>query len=188
MFCLLFLTGCTAEYNIDIDNGFVEKTIINDLSFDEVEEFRSMSSSPVYIDQTEESDTGGYLEGIKKYTTSIENNSFIQTYQFNSVDNYKRSTTLYECYSVSVEDLDKTIKISTQSTNTCFDRYPELTNLKINIKTNNKVVRNNADSVNGNVYSWSIDSYQKKSKSIKIIDVPFDFLLCRCGGMVDAHV
>lgn len=166
MFCVLFLTGCTAEYNVDIDNGFMEKTFINNLSSEQLDQFISFDPTPVHIDETEESDISGYSDTVKKYKTYSENGSFVQSNQYKDLDNFMRSTTLYKCYDVNVTNKNKTIEIITGSTNTCFDRYPELTNLKINIKTINKVVRNNADSINGNVYSWSIDSYQKKSKSI----------------------
>ena len=59
--------------------------------------------------------------------------------------------------------------ISTSAKNYCFEMYPNLESITVNLKTNHKVVSHNADQVNDNNYVWNINKNNASQKTMQII-------------------
>jgi hypothetical protein len=59
--------------------------------------------------------------------------------------------------------------LSTSKNAICFEQYPTLTNLIVNITIDGKVSSHNADRVNGNVYTWQINRNNASSKAINLV-------------------
>ena len=52
--------------------------------------------------------------------------------------------------------------------NNCFNEYPKLDSIKINLKTNHKVISTNADSKHGYHYTWNLTREKKDDAAILI--------------------
>lgn len=163
---LFSLTGCTFEYNIEINtNRIKESNIIyidnatKDTIKQEVEELVDSYTGPT--------------NGLGMYTQSIvnSNNRFGMLYEMNysKIEDYNDSISVSSCYDnyKLIKEEDKII-ISTSKEFKCFDNYKELDDVIVNIKSNLDVLSSNADEVNGNVYTWNITKDNANNKAITI--------------------
>lgn len=165
---LFLLCGCTAEVNVEISGDKVNENIsINaypggDYTMDRLPKvFRQYV--PAYAkDVLADAEPDQKKNGIAYYKRTQE--EIVDGYRFNysysyRLNNYKdarsvkngfRSSNIYE------DKVAKTILFSTDNGGLLYfsDEYPLLTDVKVHIKTDKKVVENNADYVNGNVYTW----------------------------------
>lgn len=163
---LLLFTGCTAEYNLKFNENSVEEkiTIIPETS-EEKENVRSLDGRQFYaiIDKD---------ESLPYEITKIENDnykSYAYKYEYN-FNEFKKSdfTRCYDAFSLLEEDGKVTFSTSKKFNCMVYD-YMKIDTVKINITTDYKVVENNADEVNGNVYTWKITNSNKENKPIKFI-------------------
>lgn len=168
LFLIIFLTGCSAKYNLTIDNKhIIEEVNINIpkdyYSYDEIE---PRISNDIFI-----------YDGLKdKYEMTRKNNSYdyITNYKFeHDIDNYSKSYFLGKCYPYNfIKNTDDTFSFAANSPFKCInmDNDEYMDEVEINIKTDLTVLDNNADEVNGNTYTWLIDydNYETKSVFIKI--------------------
>lgn len=169
LICLI-TCGCTTEYNLDISNDSFKENI--NISIDK-SEIKSESPSPdidpddpitpflnsdypaLFSDEKalynkEQIDYDDHIDVKMNYKYKAEefadSNSLkmcFENYEFNYKDNY-----------------------SIHASGTFYCLYSD--ELNINIKTNNRVISNNADSVNGNVYTWHIDGVNSHDVDIQI--------------------
>ena len=196
LFSLLFFSACTVEYNINIDDSVEESFQIyennvenfsvdiyggkfaNSLPFDErinqIMEYPQMvlsnQFSDIYDFKTE-------VDGVIYYKKNLINES--QKYGINMKSQFGLNDLQYllsvrQCYekfAVSVSE-DKVL-ISTSKVNKCFETYPILDkiniNLNINFKETFEVVENNATMVDENKYTWVIDRSNYNNQSINIV-------------------
>lgn len=171
---LIFLTGCTAKYNINITENNI-KELINIkvsrsvLTNDEYKTLTSIINKPYETEYT-------YYDLKSKEKNGILSSTFTYTHSF---DNYSLSNAVTYCYDeegMAEEPIfsytDDTVKISTPKEVECFkdsdNLFNPLTELKVNITTKLKVVSNNADEVDGNTYTWIINQNNYTNKPIKI--------------------
>lgn len=169
---LLITTGCTCEYNLKIDNNkYSEEIIINAKTVSEKDNFSNNWEIPINKDDYDigldtESDDIDYSQ-IYNYRTS--GNSLIFNYDFNRSE-YNNSTAVYNCYNklTATSQSGSTI-ISTSREVLCFDKYPNLTDVVINITVDRPVKSNNADSVSGNTYTWNINRNNASNKPINLV-------------------
>lgn len=165
---IICLTGCTATYNLTIDkNGVNENLKISSTSLNENSEIYEYYL-PLYINDSGSSETNEKIEGVEYYNSAITTNNSLKelTYQHNfSVDNYLDSTIINSCfnkfyfnqYNYDEDENQKYIRISNSSDFNCFDTYPSLEKVNINIEVKDyEVIESNATSVHDNVYSWTI--------------------------------
>ena len=101
------------------------------------------------------------------YNYNFNNNRLTFSNEFNR-DNYQNSTAVSACYkTLSIANYNGNTIISTNNRAECFDAYPSLSSLTINIIVDKKVTSNNADKVNGNTYTWNINR-NNKNKGINL--------------------
>ena len=161
---LLLFTGCTAEYNLKFNEETVEEkiTIIPETS-EEQENVKSLDDRQYYaiIDK----DVSEPYE-----TKKIEINGY-RSYEYKyeyRLSEFKKSdfTRCYDAFSLLNEDGKVTFSTSKNFKCMTYD-YMKIDTVKINITTDYRVIENNADEVNGNVYTWKITNSNKDNKPIK---------------------
>ena len=162
---IILLTGCTAEVNYKLNESNIsEQVIIVDRDGTKEEILgRYRKYIPVYSDETiADADPDERMTGYTYYNRDDKelNDGYKFTYNHLYVlKDFNRSNTLNRTFhsgalEYSIEN--GIINIYTDSNGIkWFDSYPELTNIKVNIITDLEVIKNNADSVNNNIYTWN---------------------------------
>jgi len=165
IFILLFLSGCSATYNIEINNNSIlEKLNINNV---DINRFKNLKLPIDYeIDDFEAFDKK--MEGIEYYNIDTEGNSVDISYYFNN-DNFNTSMLFKNCYDSAVYSKDSyELLISTSDKFLCYDEYDELENVTVRINSNYKLINTNADKVSGHNYYWYINKSNKGNKKIML--------------------
>lgn len=169
---LLLLTGCTCEYNLTIDNNVYKEEI--NLTGENNEENSNINNKwKVPVDKDEynkggDPESNSYISG-DIYEYKVTGNILKFNYDFTK-STYPNSSAVSNCYDkLTVLNYENSTVISTSSKATCFDEYPLLTSITVNIKVDKPVTSNNADNVNGNVYTWNITKDNHDNKPINII-------------------
>lgn len=157
----ILLTGCTVNYDLKFNESTIEEniTIIPETQ-EEKENTKYFENRDFYsiIDQKNEL----MYEKQKNKDDSYE---FKYTYNFENFKN-SRFTTCYDAYTLNNDNGIITLSTSKEFRCLTYD-YNNVDNIKINITTEYKVVDNNADEVNGNVYTWNINRDNSTNKPIK---------------------
>ena len=162
IFILVFITGCNAEYNIEIkDNSVNEKLNISNVS--------SSKFDNIYIPVNyEDNDYTVYeskLDGIEYYNINNNNNVTID-YKF-KYNNFQKSTLFNTCYENAVFTIDSyELLVSTSNEFLCYNDYEELDKVKVIIKSNYKYLDSNADEIDGDKYIGYINKENKNNKQI----------------------
>ncbi len=159
-FIIFLMTGCSASYNLTIDNNsFSEDIDINFVSDHAVS--NGYCNVPSVVSSTEE-----YYDCDMTNNGVNYNIKYNYTYNLNSVNN---GFFINRCYSnVDIQDTGDKIVLSTSDYFDCIYMYDigKVDKVNINIKTDLKVLNNNADSISGNVYTWLIDETNYENKPI----------------------
>lgn len=173
--CLLFMMcGCSAEVNLNItDNKIKESTNItvyqNAIFTKEILSTSFRDYIPIYasdliVDTLPDQPFDDILY-YNKNTTDLGNGyRFNYSYDFD-IDKYGDARTIkdgFRDYNYSFRG--NIITISTDDDGMIyFDEYPELDEVVVNIKTDYLVEENNADSIDGNTYTWVFNKDSNKS-------------------------
>ena len=181
VFLIFMMCGCTAEVNLDISDNKIKESV--DITFyqnvlypKDIIKTSFRNYIPVYAkDLIVDTMPDEPLDGINYYTkkeTDLGNGyKFNYSYNFN-INEYKNARTVkdgFRTYNISYNDDNKTINLSTSSEELLyFKDYPELEEIRINIKTDYLVKENNADEVNDNVYTWIFKKDDVKSINMLI--------------------
>jgi hypothetical protein len=181
------LSGCEIEYDLEInDNRVAETTSIYTTDIENLEINRSSlgnisykdyfddllnNSYNVYYDEVEPLDEGQQQDLSKEmYKLSNINTSSkygIQAFYEFSIDNYYRSNAVKKCNDyLNVSFENNVISIKSGNNYTCFENQNDLDKIIVKITTDEKMVFNNADSVNGNTYMWEINKSNYLNKGI----------------------
>jgi hypothetical protein len=167
MLVLLLTTGCDGVYNVEIYNGSYKEDITitekNSNNWDDVNE--NGVSFREQLDAEYNRDNHYYDKMLISNSTELGLN---YKSNFNLID-YSSLGIGYRCYQYfrAVES-DGIITIMTSNRNTCYDHYKWLDNITINVKTNHKVINNNADKVDGDTYTWYLTRENASDKSLEI--------------------
>ena len=169
---LLLTTGCTCEYNLTIDeNTYKEEIVLYGENSQEISQFNKEWKIPYNKEEYDliaGADTE-YLVENNIYKYNILSNKIAFSHDFSEID-YNQSTAVSNCYKkLSLTDYNDTLVISTSPDIKCFDKYPTLNNIKVNIKVSEHVINHNADSFSNNIYTWNINRDDINNKSINII-------------------
>lgn len=168
--CLVFLmTGCDVNYNITIDEDIFDENIVlsfskSNTSYDDIS-FYPDNKIPVY---PTEKDKKFYNSKIVENTDSYD---LIYSYKHDFYS-LKNSYFINNCYhNMSITESDDRIVIDSGEDFACFigDDGLRADSLKINVTTKLKVISNNADTVNGNTYTWIINENNYLAKKVSLI-------------------
>jgi len=169
---LFLLTGCSVNYEIDLDANFKNeeiKVIVS--SEDDPRYIVSLNEWPklAFYDEITSSETPTKVTGVEYYNSRLNGNVVLFDYTFNNSD-FSRSKAIRTCYSNFVYEQNITsIEISTSNVNRCFSEYSALTSIKVILKTSHKVISHNADNVNNTSYEWNINRDNYTNKPINLI-------------------
>lgn len=153
--------GCSAEYNLDIKNDNYNETIKISFPSDKKEEYAN------YITNNLSVKSNVYAEKI--YNSKIEDDSFDTRLTYNNVyslNEYKNSpiSSMFEKFRVDEENGVYSIIGENFSGFGDFEVHAD--EYTININTDYKVLKTNADKRIGNKYTWIINKKNYKNKSI----------------------
>lgn len=166
---ILLLTGCSSNYNLEIKNGrlyekitaYVDSTKDNLNYLPGMEEdneaiyFIESDQYPIYNNMEIKYDKK--VNKTDKYTEVIFEHSFTEK-------EFENSNSLKKCFDNASYTYGDNIKLKLSGKFYCL-HGPQLL---INIKSNYKVIKNNADRKNGNTYTWIINSNNADNVSIDL--------------------
>ena len=181
VFLIFMMCGCTAEVNLDISDNKIKESV--DITFyqnvlypKDIIKTSFRNYIPIYaknliVDTMPDEPLDGIEYYAKKETDLGNGYKFNYSYNFN-INEYKEARTVknaFKSYNVSYNEDDNTISLSTDNEELLyFKDYPELEEVKINIKTDYLVTENNADDVKDNTYTWVFKKDDVKSINMLI--------------------
>ena len=180
VFLIFMMCGCTAEVNLDISDNKIKESV--DITFyqnalypKDIIKSSFRNYIPVYaknlIVDTMHDEPLDEINYKKKKEIDLGNGyKFNYSYDFN-INEYKNARTVkdgFRSYNISFNRDDHTISLFAEGTLLYFNEYPELEEVKINIKTDYLVKENNADSINDNIYTWVFKKDEVKSINLLI--------------------
>lgn len=173
---LLLVTGCTTDYNLTIEDDYITENIVatvpytsNNQSLKEKKakieadnQILPFLNNPQYV--FEEKDGITYNKTIEK---DNNNNYIVNLYYKYSFNDYLKSKAYNRCFQESYINKEKNGTIPVVLKGKFYCLYGDKIN--VNITSSRKVLGNNADQVNGNTYTWIIDSNNKDNTDIQIL-------------------
>ena len=179
---VFMMCGCTAEVNLDISDDKIKESVNitfyqNALYPKEIIKTSFRNYIPIYasdlIVDTEADEPYPDIKYYEKTETDL-GDGYLFNYKYNfNIDEYREARTIkdgFKSYNVSYDNTSNTLTLSTNSGRILyFDDYPLLEEVTVNIKTDYLVEENNADSIDGNTYTWVFNKDSKKSINM-IID------------------
>ena len=180
---ILFLTGCKATYNVNISLSSVNEELViiesDKTKFLEVDEKLYNLSRKDYLDTKLKWPTPAYsgvetdpYEPVKINSENYYNKEDISTastlglkLKYNFIEEkYKESNILNTCYNFEINKEGNKLSFKTTDNFKCFDEYPLLDEVEINVTTLCDMISNNSDTQKENTYTWNIakDNYENK--------------------------
>lgn len=176
---IFMVSGCSVEVNLDISDNKIKES--NDITVLEnaiytkeilrtsFRDYIPIYASDLIVDTVPDQPFSDVLY-YNKNTTDLGNGyRFNYSYDFD-IDKYGDARTIkdgFRDYSYSYRN--DIISLSTDNEGLIyFNDFPLLEEVTVNIKTDYLVEENNADSVNGNTYTWVFNKDSKKSIDIVI--------------------
>lgn len=167
IFCLFLLTGCDVQYNLTIkNNSYDERAVVSltseDPEYAGISNYKE-SKIPIY---NEVGTDEYYASSLKEYA---DHSDVTYHYKQNS-DGIKKSYFINSCFSdFDIDNDDDNINLSGSGFNCIeLDDGFKVNSVEINITTKLDVLENNADSVNGNTYTWKFDEFNYGDKTVKM--------------------
>lgn len=168
---ILFLTGCSCEYNLTInDNNYKENINIIADNEEEISYINYNWKIPTDKDEYnlvgDTSTNQSYKSDLYDY--KINNNILTFDYNFNK-SSYKNSSAVSVCYDrLNIENHKNALIIATSIKANCFEKQPGLNKITINITVDKEVISSNSDEINGKTYTWYITKNNYSNKSITL--------------------
>lgn len=149
---IFLLSGCTAEYNMEISKNKIEENITI------LEDIKTLNGS------NPNSKLNGIIasnnvRGESLYNYEIE--KYIDDEQYGlklKLDKYELST-FKTCFSnVEITESGDEYVLNGKNGFNCLNIWDKNYNVKVNIKIHGTIIDSNADSINKNVATWNIDN------------------------------
>ena len=192
LMCLFLLTGCSANYNLVIDENIYHESLeiansnYGDIYKSQIENAlnASMPADINYYDpvSTHKVDGVNYYEVEK----NLDDTNLGLTYKYDFYyENYQNSTILklFDSRSELLQN-NNIVSLNATADYKVFLKYPELDKLNIKISTNKKVYTHNADRVSGNDYYWVILKDDSTSKKINFSYDKYENIYIILGGIL----
>lgn len=160
VFLTMFLTGCSSEYNIEFSNGKIKENIVvnildSDIPKAPANQLYDVDDRVTPFIKNNQYPIFGNTDIIYDKNVKKEGNNTRVTLDYTYThDEYRNSTVYKSCFeNAYLINNKKNYELNFSGSFYCL--YGN--ELVINIKTNNEVISNNADKVNGNIYTWIIN-------------------------------
>lgn len=166
---LFILSGCSVEYNINIDKNINLNENINILAQTEdeilrIEEYNGNLPIDVEIDDPsviEKKDNDIEYYDINK----VEKNIYFN-YSYD-LDNFKKNVFTNSCYEyVTATKNDNKLILATSKEFSCFEKYNQLEDVIVTITSKYKLTDTNADNIEKHKYIWYINEDNANNKRL----------------------
>ena len=156
LFVFLFISGCSIDYTLVITDNYFDESISVVLDDSDNTNQALKDYNPIH-----------YSDDII-YQKSIKNNNGktnVNLYFRYTLEEFQNANSVNQgFYNRSIKEDDDIIYINLSN----FEGFASKIDFDIKIKTNNEVLKNNADKVKGNTYIWHVDKNNKKNLSIEM--------------------
>ena len=156
------------------DSSSFESSVPDDYKY-LLEENKKYTYRELIDNQFYSDDTVTYLKGLSKiknpWQLGLKYNGVYDLYGNSSKAFVMAAGTTY-CYdnfNVTTDDETKSVIISTSVNNFCFDKYSNLEEINVKVKTNHKVVSSTADSIDLHTYTWKITKENASKKPLQLV-------------------
>ena len=169
---LLLLTGCEVTYNLDLDNM---KEVTSARSINS-EMYNVYNTKPIplskYVSipsETDSKDDSAEYYNVKDISDSNYYGLEL-TGVFKNVSIADSSILSYGVGNVDISD-DNKFSVNISKPIKLFNQFSDLDKIVLNIKCSGESIKNNADEVNGDVYTWIItrDNYLLKKVEAEFV-------------------
>lgn len=163
---ICLLTGCSANYTLNINNESFKETININVDKKQITNTHD-AENILYLEQNEipvfkNDQLTYYRKTINKNGSKINANLYFE-YKGKEFEN---SRVIQECFSNNIFlETENSYYIKLYGDFNC--NFVENYNLSLNIVTNNKVLKNNADNIYKNKYTWNINVGNDSEKVIE---------------------
>lgn len=166
---LMICSGCSVEYNLNIDKDDKIKEIITLLAEDG-NDIEQIEKYQTYLPIDKDADDAGVFEkkidGVSYYdqkkSPSYDKLKFSYLHNF---DTFQRDYITNSSYQyVTITKDDNQLILSTSRINKVFERYDNLNSVTINITSRYKLVDTNADTHSKYKYTWVVDRTNYNNK------------------------
>lgn len=169
---LLLLTGCTVNYNLEINKDTLNETITGTVTKEESsQDSNATGLSTVYSIINEDQKPVYNKEELYQKELKESGNNINYTFKYNyNIEDFINSTIINTCFeNHEIEQLDNYYSIRLSGNFYCL--YSKKINIAVT--SNLKVASNNADKIKDNTYIWTID---KNTTNIELVvdkDTPY---------------
>lgn len=167
--CLLFLTGCTANYEITLKNNKIQEklTLIEtNQSLFEVENDTGWTLRQVFESLVENKSDEFSKEDYSVKSLNTDTQLGVE-YNSNSTNALTNSSVINQCYTnPTIEVEDNIVTFKTGDDFRCYEYYDNLEYVNIILKIDYSVISSNADAVEDNKYIWNITKDGNKNIEI----------------------
>ena len=161
---ILFLVGCKAEYNINIDNNKIAEEILiyeNSKIVNNLTDKESDEIGDIFLDWER-----GYDYYNRELYSKDDNTGYKYTSSF-KYDEYDYLSQISKCYDEFKVSNNNTFKIETSKNFLCANYYDNIKELRINISSSYNTITSNADIKDKNKHTWIINKNNYTNKPIK---------------------
>ncbi len=168
-FLIIILSGCTNEYNINISDDKIEEELISyiypiDTQYKHVDGIEDDDKITPFIEGEQYPFSDTYDKVYKKTIEKTNDYTKVSFKYDYTLDEFKNSRTLNVCFdNATYTNTKKYLYIKLENFKCLYSET-----LDINVKTDNKVMSNNADNKKNNIYTWHIDRDNINDKNIEI--------------------
>lgn len=168
MLLVLVLCGCDVTYDLDVDDFTEIIEVIPNNDNDRAYLNYYGLNDPAMTGDYDFPEDGSRLDNVEYYSYNRQGDSLLATYKF-GLDNYHLSKAANFCFPSLLVIKEENIRINTLNKFECFSQEPNLDKVTINITVPYEVVYNNADRVNGKIYTWVFE----REGTLKSIDLEY---------------
>lgn len=180
LFVLFVCSGCSVNYELDIDKSLNlnESITIHADTSGEIDKINSYNQFlPISINADDYSVFESKKDDVDYYNISKEDDASEIRFDYSyDVSKFNDNYFARSCYqfvtamnSYDDEEQRDELLISTSKKFLCFDNQESLDSVTIKIHTTRDVYSNNADIVDGNNYIWNITRDDKDNASIQMV-------------------
>ncbi len=179
-FCIIFITGCQANYDINLNSDSYDEYLTiteTDLSkfssYNIGEDFEYYDKMPIPMSITYAELSYNELNKLDKsllYTKTNDLNdngiSFIVSGRTDEKLSFEKSNLINMFGTINSVHKNERVEVSYNLKPEVFNKYSMVDNITINIRDNdNSLLSNNADKRDGDIYTWIIsrDNFNKKT-------------------------
>ena len=166
---LLFCSGCSVEYNLEIDKNDKFQEVV-ELSAEDGNDIEKIQSYQSYLPIDKDADDAGVFkdkkEGFSYYdqkkSTSFDKLKFSYLHNFDTFQQDYITNNSYEYVTITMDK--NNLILSTSRINKAFERYDNLNSVTVNITSRYKLIDTNADTHSNYKYTWVIDRTNYNNK------------------------